>query len=67
MKLVLSKKQKKEPSFIVLNENAQVYMGLIGGYPEFSDNWDDAKPLYDIDQIKYLKHGTSYKLEIHFT
>ena len=66
MKLILGKNQKKEIPFIVLNEYAQAYTGLICGHPEFSNNWDDAKPLYDIDQIKYLKHGTSCKLEIHF-
>lgn len=67
MKLVLNKKKKSEPSFIVLNENAQAYTGLIGGYPQFEDDWGKAKPLQHIEQIKYLNYGTKYKLEIHFT
>jgi hypothetical protein len=45
MKAVLDKKDrpKPEPTFIVLNELAQVFCGLRGGYPEFSDEFDDAK------------------------
>ena len=66
MKLILNKKQKKEPEFIVLNEYAQVFIGLRRGYPAFSDDWDEAKPLHHIDQTKHLKYGTSYKLEIHY-
>ena len=66
MKLILNKKQKPDPEFIVLNEYAQVFIGLREGYPAFSDNWDEAKPLQHPDQIKYLKHGTSHQLEIHY-
>ena len=35
----------EHPSYIILNERAQVYTGLIGGYPNFSDDLDEAKPL----------------------
>jgi len=68
MKCLLDKKQRepKLPEFIVLNEYAQVFIGLLRGYPAFSDNWDEAKPLQNPDQIKHLKHGTSHKLEIHY-
>jgi hypothetical protein len=66
MKYPINKNLPKSPEFIVLNEYAQVFIGLFRGYPEFSDNWDEAKPLYNISQIKHLKYGTSYQLEIHY-
>jgi hypothetical protein len=68
MKCILDKKlrEPKPPEFIILNECAQVFIGLRKGYPAFSDNWDEAKPLQHPDQIKYLKHGTSHQLEIYY-
>ena len=58
--------ETKEPEFIVLNEYAQVFCGLRGGYPEFSDNWDEAKPLYNMNQVRSIQYGTLHKLEIHY-
>jgi len=52
-----------EPTFIVLNEMAQVFCGLQGGYPQFSDFFDDAKPLVNDEQVKMIQKGTSFKLE----
>jgi hypothetical protein len=68
MKAVLDKKNrlKPEPTFIVLNELAQVFCGLRGGYPEFSDDFDSAKPLVNDDQVKMIKQGTTFKLEKYF-
>jgi hypothetical protein len=68
MECILDKKTRspKPPEFILLNECAQVFIGLRKGYPAFSDNWDEAKPLQHPDQIKHLKYLTSYKLEIHY-
>jgi hypothetical protein len=68
MKAVLNKKNKPkpDPTFIVLNELAQVFCGLRGGYPEFSDDFDSAKPLVNDDQVKMIKQGTSFKLEKYF-
>ena len=68
MKAVLDKKNrpKPEPTFIVLNELAQVFCGLRGGYPEFSDDFDSAKPLVNDDQVKMIKQGTSFTLEKYF-
>lgn len=56
----------KEPEFIVLNECAQVFCGLRRGYPDFSDNWDNAKHLVNLNQVKKIQYGTSHKLEIHY-
>jgi len=67
MKIVLDKKSKqKEIQFIVLNEYAQVFSGLKGGYPAFSDDLDEAKPLTNDSQIRMIQQGTSFKLEKHF-
>lgn len=68
MKAILNKKlrEPKKPEFIVINEYAQVFCGLRGGYPEFSDNWDDAKPLDNPNQIRSIQYGTSSKVEIHY-
>jgi hypothetical protein len=68
MKTILDKKNrpKPEPTFIVLNELAQVFCGLRGGYPEFSDDFESAKPLVNDDQVKMIKQGTLFKLEKHF-
>jgi len=65
MKAILDKKNKPkpEPAFIVLNELAQVFCGLQGGYPAFSDDFDSAKPLVNDEQVKMIKQGTSFKLE----
>lgn len=67
MKAVLNKKLRiKEPEFIVLNEYAQVFIGLRGGYPEFSSNWDEAKPLTNPECLRSIQYGTSSKVEIHY-
>lgn len=66
MKRLLNKKSKQEPQFIVLNEYAQVFCGLQGGYPAFSDNLDEAKPLENDSQIQMIQRGTSFKLEKYF-
>jgi hypothetical protein len=66
MKRILDKKSKQEPQFIVLNEYAQVFCGLQGGYPAFSDNLDEAKPLENDSQIQMIQRGTSFKLEKYF-
>lgn len=59
-------KQPKEPEFLVLNECAQVFSGLQRGYPVFSDNWEEARPLTNVEQFKKVQYGTSFKLEIHY-
>ena len=68
MKAVLNKKNipKPDPTFIVLNELAQVFCGLRGGYPEFSDDFDSAKPLVRDEQVRMIQQGTSFKLEKYY-
>jgi len=68
MKSILVKEIEKNQGkpFIVLNENAQVFCGLKQGYPDFSDNFDDAKPLSNDRQLNMIQRGTYLKLEKHY-
>ena len=62
MKRLLNKKyqEEKEPEFYLLNENAEVFAGLKGGYPFFSPNLEDAKSLVNDNQVKMIKKGTYF-------
>jgi hypothetical protein len=55
--------QDSEPRFIILNEYCQVFCGLKKGYPSFSDNMDDAKPVWNHEQFKKVQYGTNFILE----
>lgn len=68
MKLILNKEplEKPEKQFIVLNEYCQVFCGLKGGLPAFSDDIEDTKPLSNQRQVEMIQHGTYYKLEKSF-
>ena len=52
---IIRKRNKpvQEEQFIVVNRDGQVFIGLKGGYPDYSDDWSQAKPLF-IDNTKYL-------------
>jgi hypothetical protein len=65
MKVLLDKKNRETPAqqFILLNEYCQVYCGLQGGYPAFSNNIDEAKWLENDMQVKMIQQGTLFKLE----
>ena len=36
----------KNPMYVVINREGEVYTGLIRGYTQWSYNWKQAKPLY---------------------
>lgn len=55
--------QKAKP-FIIVNEDAQAFCGLKGGYPSFVDDWDSAKKLDNTKQYECIQRGTYHKLEI---
>jgi hypothetical protein len=64
----MGRKEKKSreiklPEYIILNEHCQVFCGLRSGYPAFSDNIEDAKPLTNDGQFRMIQYGTSFKLE----
>jgi hypothetical protein len=35
-------KEDKEKEFIIVNELAEVFYGLKGGYPQFTQDWEKA-------------------------
>ena len=65
MKAVLNKKlrEQKQQEFIVMNEYAQVFSGLRRGYPDFSDDYEEARTIVNDDQFRMIQKGTSFKLE----
>jgi hypothetical protein len=38
-------KEEKQQFYVVLNQNGEVFSGLLGGYPNWSVDWSEAKPL----------------------
>ena len=54
--------ERKHP-FYVMNEYAQVFAGLKGGYPHFSDNIKDARSIYNNAQFNNIQKGHLYKIE----
>lgn len=66
----MKKKNKKEievePEFIILDERARVFAGCREGYPFFSDDLDEAKPLQGQEKFKFLQRNNHLKLEQMF-
>ena len=54
--------ESKHP-FYVMDEFAQVFAGLKGGYPHFSNNLNDARPIYNQAQFDCIKRGHLLKCE----
>ena len=54
MRKIKKQKEEKQPFYIVLNKNGEVFVGLLGGQSVWSANWDEAKPLL-YSSTKYLK------------
>ena len=61
-KVKLIEETTKE-EFIIVNELAQVFYGLKGGIPQFTEDWNMAKPLNNDEQFKCVERGTFSKLE----
>jgi len=57
-------KEDKEKEFIIVNELAEVFYGLKGGYPQFTQDWEKAKPLSNEKQFNNVQRGTIFKLEV---
>ena len=55
--------EPKSEQFIIVNELAQGFCGLKGGYPNFADDWKEAKPLNNESQFRAVQKGTTHKLE----
>jgi len=55
-----------EPEFIILDERARVFAGCREGYPFFSDDLDEAKPLQGQEKFEFLQRNNHLKLEQMF-
>lgn len=54
--------ERKRP-FYVMDEYARVFAGLRRGYPYFSDNINEAKPIYNNEQFGAIRRGSTYGIE----
>ena len=63
----MKKKNKRDPEieleYIIIDEQARVFSGLKEGYPVFSDNIDEAKPLKYQEAFNHMKRYHYNKLE----
>jgi len=55
-----------EPEYIIIDEYARVFSGLKGGYPLFSDDIDEAKPLQGQSKFEFMKTYYYVKIEQMF-
>jgi len=55
--------QSLEPEYIIINDRDQVYVGLIGGEPNFSTNIDRARVFQGQAKFKTLKRYSWCKIE----
>jgi hypothetical protein len=67
----MKKKNKKqietEPGYLVLDVYARVFAGLEkGGEYIFSENYDEAKPLYGQEKFDFMKRNSYLGLEQMF-
>ena len=49
----------QEETYVVVNRDGQAFVGLKGGYPTYSDDWSEAKPLFmENTEMLLREHGT---------
>lgn len=58
--------QVEESSYIIINSESQVFTGLIQGYPNFSNNLDEAKILEGQKKFDTLQRYSKTPLEQMF-
>jgi hypothetical protein len=63
MKKLVNQLLKKDKDFIIINPKNEVYIGLIGGEPAFSNDWNEAKKLNDQEQMNKIQRGYYMKLD----
>jgi hypothetical protein len=56
---VVRKRNKpvRENTFIIVNKDGQAFIGLQGGYPVYSDDWSEAKPLPEENTYHLLREN----------
>lgn len=63
MEKLVNQLLKKDKDFIIINPKNEVYIGLIGGEPAFSNNWNEAKKLNQDEQLNKIQRGYYMNLE----
>ena len=60
---MVKQRKKYTPSnmYVVINQNGEVFTGLQRGYPVYSSNWDQAKPL-NKENTTYLMNEKGVEL-----
>lgn len=56
-------KEERNRPFYVMDECARVFAGLRRGYPYFSENINEAKPIYNNEQFGAIRRGSTYGIE----
>lgn len=56
------REERKRP-FYVMDEYARVFAGLRRGYPYFSEDISEAKPIYNNEQFGAIRRGSTYNIE----
>ena len=56
------REERKRP-FYVMDEYARVFAGLRRGYPYFSEDINEAKPIYNNEQFGAIRRGSTYGIE----
>tara|TARA_S200002703_G_scaffold65203_1_gene56307 strand:- start:2537 stop:2740 length:204 start_codon:yes stop_codon:yes gene_type:complete len=55
----MKRRYRKSPSpstmYVVINQDGEVFTGLRGGYPCYSSNWSEAKPLNKLNTSFLLR------------
>lgn len=54
--------ERKHP-FYAIDEYARVFAGFRKGYPYFSEDLNEAKALYNEEQLRHVKRGVYLKVE----
>ena len=49
------KSSPQEDMYVVINQDGEVFTGLKGGYPVYSNDWSQAKPLFITNTTHLLK------------
>lgn len=60
------KNEELEPEYIILNDRCEVFSGLKGGYPVFSEDINEAKPLRGQSKFEFMQRYHPYKIEQMF-
>jgi hypothetical protein len=47
----------QQETFVVINRDGQAFIGLQGGYPVYSDDWSEAKPLHEENTYHLLREN----------